>query len=248
MTEAEKLLRSYGVSEPREIDLRGIAHLEGLSVRFAPLEACEARLVGVGNRGVITVREGQRKERQRFSIGHEIGHWRHHRHKVLMCQSGDIGEEREAGKQREKVADRFASSLLMPDYLFKPLVQQTPRLSFELAMKLAGEFRVSVTAALRRIVASDVFPAIVVSYGIQGRRWYEKAPRVDERWVPKFEIDGRSRALSTLVQRGKPTTAIRTSASVFFGRADASAHSVTEQFWSPHDGEALGLLTLGPGA
>ena len=63
MTEAEKLLQSYGVSEPADIDLPAIAHLLGLSIRLAPLTACDARLVGIGNRGIITVREDQRKER-----------------------------------------------------------------------------------------------------------------------------------------------------------------------------------------
>lgn len=245
MTEAEHLLRSYGVSEPGDIDLHAIAHLQGLSVRTAPLQACDARLVGLGKRGIITIRDDQRMERQRFSIGHEIGHWRHHRNRVLMCQSKDIGEEQEAGKQREKVADIFASNLLMPNYLFRPLVQQSRRPTFELAMSLARDFRVSVTAATRRIVASDVFPAVVVSYTMKGRRWFERAPRIETSWTPKFEIDGRSRALSSLLNRGKPTTPIKTSASVFFDRIDASAHDVTEQFWSPYAGEVLGLFVFG---
>lgn len=244
MTDAEKLLQSFGVSEAADIDLVAIAHLLGLSVRFASLKACDARLVGFGNRGVITIRSDQSAERQRFSIGHEIGHWRHHRNKVLMCQGGDIGEEREAGKQREKVADRFASSLLMPDYLFRPLVLEARRPSFELAMKLGRLFEVSVTAALRKIVASDLFPAVVASYGIKGRRWYEKAPRIDPAWVPKFEIDGRSRALNVLLQRGKPSPPMKNSASVFFERSDASAFDVTEQFWSPYEGEVLGLFVF----
>jgi Zn-dependent peptidase ImmA (M78 family) len=248
MTDAEELLRSYGISDPADIDLHAIAHLQGLSIRFAPLKACDARLVGIGNRGIITIRDDQSAERQRFSIGHEIGHWKHHRNKMLMCQSSDIGEEREAGKQREKVADLFASGLLMPRYLFRPLAQRSNRPSFELGMDLARRFRVSVTAALRRVVACDLFPTILVSYGIKGRRWYEKAPMVDDSWIPSFEIDGRSRALSTIIDRGKPTPAIKTPACIFFSRPDASAHDVTEQFWSPYEGEALGLFTFGRAA
>lgn len=244
MTDAEKLLQSYGVSDATDIDLHAIAHLQGLSIRLAPLRACDARLVGVGKRGIITVRDDQRMERQRFSIGHEIGHWRHHRNRVLMCQSKDIGEEREAGKQREKVADIFASNLLMPDYLFRPLIQVERRPTFELAMSVARTFRVSVTAAMRRIIASDLFPAVLVSYSIKGRRWYEKAPRVEASWTPTFEIDGRSRALHSLMRRGKPTTPLRSSASIFFSRHDSSAHDVTEQFWSPWEGEVLGLFVF----
>lgn len=244
-TDPEKLLLAYGVSDAKDIDLHAIAYLQGLSIRFAPLRACDARLVGVGKRGIITIRDDQCAERQRFSIGHEIGHWKYHRHKVLMCQSGDIGEEVEAGKQREKVADAFASGLLMPSYLFRPCLTKASRPSFELAMDVARRFRVSVTAALRRIVATDIFPSVLVSYCIKGRRWYEMAPRVDPSWIPKFEIDGRSRALSVILTRGKPTTAIKSSASVFFGRIDSSAQDVTEQFWSPCEGEALGLFTFG---
>lgn len=169
----------------------------GLSIRLAPLKACDARLVGIGNRGIITVREDQRKERQRS------------------------------------------------DYLFRPLIQGSHRPTFESAMELARQFQVSVTAALRRIVASDIFPAVVVSYGVRGRRWYERASRVDTSWVPKLDIDGRSRALNVLLQRGKPCTPIKSSASVFFERSDASAFDVTEQFWSPYEGEVLGLFVFG---
>jgi hypothetical protein len=165
-----------------------------------------------------------------------------------MCQSSDIGEEMEAGKQREKVADIFASNLLMPNYLFRPPLMHASRLSFELAMDVAQQFRVSVTAALRRIVATDIFPAVLVSYGMKGRRWYEMAPRVDPSWVPKFDIDGRSRAITMIVARGKPTTVMKNSASIFFSRFDSSAHDVTEQFWSPYDGEVLGLFTFGKSA
>ena len=111
-------------------------------------------------------------------------------------------------------------------------------------MELARQFQVSVNAALRKTVASDLFPAVVVSYGIKGRRWYERAPRVDTSWVPKFDLDARSRALNVLLQRGKPCTPIKSSASVYFERSDASAFDVTEQFWSPYDGEVLGLFVF----
>jgi hypothetical protein len=115
-------------------------------------------------------------------------------------------------------------------------------------MELARQFRVSVTAAIRKVVASDLFPAVLVSYGIKSRRWYQLAPQMDPSWVPSFEIDARSRALSVLLARGKPNTPIKTTASIFFSRSDASAYDVIEQFWSPYDGEVLGLFVFGQGA
>ena len=72
---SELLLQDPGVTEPSEIDLEAIAYFVGARVRFRDLEGCDARIVGLGDRAVITVNKLSSYRRQRFSIAHELGHW-----------------------------------------------------------------------------------------------------------------------------------------------------------------------------
>ena len=71
---AEALLKSLGVNAPDDIDLEAIAWHVGAIVRYQRLDNCEAQIVGLGNRSVITVNSDSSSTRRRFSIGHELGH------------------------------------------------------------------------------------------------------------------------------------------------------------------------------
>ena len=55
LTAAERLLQDLGVSEPGEIDLEAIAYHLNARVQYKPLDGCEARIVGAGDRAIITV-------------------------------------------------------------------------------------------------------------------------------------------------------------------------------------------------
>ena len=89
LSPAERLLRLYGIVAPGQIDLEVIAFDQGVSVKRRPLTGCEARILGRGDRAIITVDNRQSKTRQRFSTAHELGHWHHHRGKTLACRSTD---------------------------------------------------------------------------------------------------------------------------------------------------------------
>lgn len=73
----EALLADLGITAPEEIDLEAVAFHCGVTVVDGDLLGCEARLVGAGERGFITVKREGNPQRRRFSIGHELGHWRH---------------------------------------------------------------------------------------------------------------------------------------------------------------------------
>ncbi len=73
----------------------------------AELPSCEARIIGFYDQAIITVRNSGDPRRRRSSI----------------CRSNDIGNPG-AASQLEKQADRFATDLLMPRYLFVPSVAQ----------------------------------------------------------------------------------------------------------------------------
>ena len=68
---AEALLQELGVGQPSDIDLEVIAWHLGLKVKYRDLTSCEARIVALGDRGIITIDKRKLPERQRFSLGHE---------------------------------------------------------------------------------------------------------------------------------------------------------------------------------
>ena len=68
----------------------------------------------------ISVSDAVIRQRQRFSICHELGHWHYHRGKSLYCRADDI-RERPGVLAAEQVANVFASDLLLPSYLLLPI-------------------------------------------------------------------------------------------------------------------------------
>ncbi|MFW2853261.1 ImmA/IrrE family metallo-endopeptidase [Sphingomonas sp. TX0543] len=177
---AEQLLHDLGITEPNEIDLEVIAYMVGASVRLRSLGRGDARIVGLGDRAIITIDADASSVRQRFSVAHELGHWHHHRGQRLICQDADPTEPAAtAGAERE--ADRYAASLLMPRFLVGPMIAGLP-MKMALVDEVADRFRVSTIAAILRMtdLHTDAF-AIVVEEPV-GRRWFRRSVGLDQRW------------------------------------------------------------------
>ena len=82
-SEVEKLYQGeFAISSPKEIDIEAIALCLGASIKYRPLKGCEARIVGVKNKAIISINSNSHPQRNRFSIGHELGHWMKHRGNV----------------------------------------------------------------------------------------------------------------------------------------------------------------------
>jgi Zn-dependent peptidase ImmA (M78 family) len=175
---AERLLQDLGVTHPSEIDLEAIAWHCRVQIRYRELDGCEARIVGDKNRAIISVRSDVTPRRSRFSIGHELGHWHHHRGRTLICWPEDIGPESQRKAATEKLADSYAADLLMPAYLFRAEAQTAKKLTWELVRSLADAFSSSVTATAIRIVDLDLFPVLLVCHGLTGRRWLVRSGTV----------------------------------------------------------------------
>jgi hypothetical protein len=107
LTPAERILLSLGITSPKEIDLEAIAWSRGAVVNFRPLDKCETTIVGSQTRAVITVSNRSIPERQRFSIAHELGHWHHHRGRMLFCGQKDVGNPGNDANNPEQQADRI---------------------------------------------------------------------------------------------------------------------------------------------
>lgn len=156
MTPAEALLQELGITEPEEIDLETIAYHVGARVRFRPLCGCEAHILGCGGHAIITVKHDSSARRKRFSIAHELGHWRFHRGKTLVCR---VDEYRPRDAQSpEKAADGYAADLLMPRYLFAPRASALGRIAFDSIGRVAEAFKTSLSVTVLVTQARASFP------------------------------------------------------------------------------------------
>ena len=192
---------------------------------------------------IITVRNSGDPRRRRFSIGHELGHWVHHRGRSSICRSSDIGNPG-AASQLEKQADRFAADLLMPRYLFIPSAAQLKRPDFEGIDELATTLSTSRLATALRCVDIGTWPVILICHGSSGRRWFKRAASVPDEWFPREDLDPSSPSFLVLFGTVERTRSQNVAASLWFDRRDASRYRITEQSLKAHGGTMLTLLTL----
>jgi hypothetical protein len=240
---AELLLQQFGITDPKEIDLEAIAWTQGVRVRYRPLDGCEARILGNGDQAIITVNSQSSAQRQRFSIAHELGHWKWHRGRVLVCRSDEIGA---AGAERshiERAADNYAADLLMPNFMFRPIASSFTKLNSRTVKAVAETFDVSATAAAIRLVEGDHSPCILVCHGRQGRKWFTRSPDVPSRWFPQETLDADSFAFGVLFGAQPDDVAPRrTGGDAWFNRRGADRYHLMEQTFRIGRNETLTLL------
>ncbi|WP_077145893.1 ImmA/IrrE family metallo-endopeptidase [Sphingopyxis sp. KK2] len=245
-THPERLLKSFGIRQPDEIDLEAIAWELGAKIRFRALNTCEARLVGANGKAIITVDARMPVTRRRFSIGHEIGHWCHHRGRCLVCRPEDIGG---VGSRRaddpERVADEYASDLILPRYLLTPLLRDVPRLTVDALVEVAVEFKASRTATLRKIVDIDRYPVMMVCSSRSKRRYFRGSPSVPDKWFPRNEVSPESSAFDMLFGSATEQSAPRpVKATAWFDRQDAGGFMLQEQSFGLPGNEVMTVLTF----
>jgi hypothetical protein len=243
LSPAERLLQELGVTDPDEIELEAVAYHVNAHVRYRRLDGCEARIIGNGDRAIITVNANSAYPRKRFSIAHELGHWHHHRGKCLACRVEEF-RPRDA-LSPERTADSYAADLLMPYYLFRPLARQQGKLTFKAVAALADIFNTSRSATAIRLVESDYSPALLVCHGPKGRKWFTRSPSVPQRWFPQDSLDADSFAFG-IQFGGRPDDPMprRIGADAWFDRRDAERFEVHEQTMRTGPEEALTLVVI----
>jgi hypothetical protein len=239
------ILKRLGVAEPGEIDLEAIAWELGVRIKYRPLEACEARIVGANGKAIITVNSRSSRRRQRFSIGHELGHWHYDRGRVLICLADEIGQT--GGIMGpERAAYHFASGLLMPEYLLRPAARAYPKIGFQTVRSIAGLFDTSTTATAIRLVEGRYFPAVLVCHGQHGRKWFARSPDVPERWFPRGDLVAESFAFGVLFgDQPEDKFPRKIGADAWFERPEAERYEVEEQTIRTVEGEILSLVIIG---
>lgn len=172
LTPAERLLWSYGVEDPSHIDLEAVAFDRGALVIYRPLNGSEARLVVHGDKAIISVNEGSLLGRRRFSLAHEIAHWMQDRKRgSFLCAKEDIGPQNAEAKSLEADANRYASQLILPDYLVVPRIERKP-VTLDTAAGLSKDFKSSLTAAAIKLAKRSTAPAVIVCHSQSKREWF----------------------------------------------------------------------------
>jgi hypothetical protein len=167
--EAERLVKELGINT---LPVDPIAIAEALGILVQPKTAAggvSGMLVRVGNDFAIGYATHIDNEGfKRFSVAHELGHYRLPGHVEAVLAHGNIHESRAgfvAEDPYEREADHFAAALLMPEPLFS---RELRRLGdgLEAVEAMATRCLTSLTAAANRYVEkADVPVAMLVSIG-----------------------------------------------------------------------------------
>lgn len=172
-SEPQKLVKGLyydlGITSPEELKIEAIASYLGATVKYRELTGCEARIIGVKDKAIITVNSTSSTERQRFSIGHELGHWLKDRGTVgNLCSKQDM-EGNINISPKEIRANTLAAELLMPEGLIRSHLQGA-EYSIDAVRSISSTFRVSSMAALRRITTLGCHTCFFAAYDSQGNR------------------------------------------------------------------------------
>jgi Zn-dependent peptidase ImmA (M78 family) len=150
---AEDLISALGIVDPSEINVEDIATMQGALVLEGGLTGAEARLTMSSKINFIRVNSNVRElGRKRFGIAHEIGHLLLHRGQagIEICSQNDVVLFA-SSEPKERHANTFAASLLMPQPMFAPRCKAVLPSLADVA-KLAQEFEVTLTAAATRYI------------------------------------------------------------------------------------------------
>lgn len=212
-----EILNDLGITEPEDIDIEAIAEDCGATIRYQPLSGCAARIMGYKNRAIITIDEDTPRPRQRFSAGHELGHWMRDRGQVaFQCKNEKFVREWSA-ENPETRANRFASDLLLPAKMFRARLHRQP-VTFDTVRQLADVFCTSVTATAIRLVEYGELPAILVCSGSRKREWF----------VPSGEVKGK------MFLENRPGKGSIAEALLRGDRSDMSPRDVRSDAWFTH--------------
>jgi hypothetical protein len=245
LTPAERILIDLGITIPKEIDLEVVAWSLGAAVKSRPLDGSEAIIVGSQHRAVITVNRTSPPARRRFSIGHEIGHWHHHRGRILFCGGRDIDNPADGALNVERQADDFASDLILPNYMFQPTLAKLRRLNLKSIRQIADDFQASITATLLKTVHANRFPIIVVCHGKAGRRWFRRPALIPTWWFPRADLDPDSFAFSMLFANAPEETFPRKiGGGAWFDFRNADRYEIQEQSFPLPNEEILTVLII----
>lgn len=146
-------LRTLAASYSAPTDVFGIARGLGVRLLQAPMNEQGRLSVGRNELGIreatIVVKSDDHVHRQRFTVGHELGHLFLH---DLSVAYRDLSISSSVEDPKEREANSFAAELLMP----RDLVLGAFSLGYRSPEQVAGVFFVSPAAAGHRLRALGI--------------------------------------------------------------------------------------------
>lgn len=133
------------------VKLGAVARELGVSVKLSTLNPGESGMISrEGDAYVIKINRYESRERQRFTLAHEIAHFLLHRDIIDASENGIVDNvlyRSGASEQVEYEANRLAADLVMPRNLIAPRLNQIGiPISDEVIAYLASTFQVSKAA------------------------------------------------------------------------------------------------------
>lgn len=241
---AEQVIEELSITSAADLDVEAIAFDQGIEVRYEPLNGCEATLVGYGPKAIATIRRSPSRGRERFSIAHETGHWLLHRGKSFRCRVDDIVQNYSSEAALEKEADQFASHLLMPTAILRPIIKSLAKPTLKDLHRVAEDFDVSLQAMSIRLAALDTLPVIVACYSRAGLKWQSRAAHVPYKWRLKQALDEDSFAYDILNGQADDNKGGKQSADAWFENDDADDFELLESSMPSVSGQVLVMLYL----
>lgn len=160
----------------------------------------------------------------------------------LACKRSDIGPQRANPGGSESQANLFASQLLMPDYLFRPMSARLP-LTFESARPLRERFQTSLTATAIKMVRTGHYPGMVVCHEHGRLKWAMPGPDLPRSLQPVRELDSDSQAYDLWkVGSASDTRPQLTSAETWIDCESAEDYELVEHSILVADGVTVTLL------
>jgi hypothetical protein len=237
-----QLLEELGITSPEEIDIEAIAYHCGALIKYRPLSGCAARIVGNSTNAIVTIDANSPRGRQRFSAGHELGHWMNDRGKSsFSCTEPQFIQEWSKNNPESR-ANRFASDLLLPVSIFKPMAATLRVINLTVAGELATKFQMSLTATAIRLVEHGPLPSILVCYSAAGREWFFRNPDLSKQLWPLSNPSRDSYAYDLLQGSHETSAEGDVSAAAWFEHEIAERYFVHEHSMRTSYGDVLSLV------
>jgi Zn-dependent peptidase ImmA (M78 family) len=144
-------LRQFTAETP--VKVGGLASALGLRVVLATLPINISGLIQPDGTGfVVKINRFESKERQRFTIAHEIAHYLIHRDRINAGIVDSVLYRSKLSSRMEAEANRLAADIVMPSQAVSAAMAKRPRTLDEDAIsELAEEFGVSKQAMTIRV-------------------------------------------------------------------------------------------------
>lgn len=141
------------------------------------------------------------KEKGRFTLAHELGHYFIDSHRVALLDGIIKPHPSRYNKNKhqliEREADYFASCLLMPESRFRTECEKYKHFSFQVIEELAQKFKISLTACAIRFADIGTHPIMIVYMENSQIEWQWKSQDFQywnladgKRIIPKDSLAG----------------------------------------------------------